>query len=563
MEHNLKSISKSLASLNRTTGPKCKLYNSTTICGGSDHPSSDFGRKVLELVYNADPSTLYEFAIKINDGRIVNTGALSVLSGIHTGRSPNDKRLVYYEKDKDYIWWDELSPNIKMQQNTFIINRETTINYLNSMNLLFVFDGYAGWEKENRLKVRVICTRPYHALFMHNMLIRPTQEELLNFGDPDFTIYNAGVFPCNRFLSDMTSSTSIDFDFERKEILILGTQYAGEMKKGIFTVMHYLMPRKNILSLHSSCNVSNDKTNVALFFGLSGTGKTTLSADPERMLVGDDEHCWYDNGVFNIEGGCYAKCIKLSKENEPDIWNAIKYGSIVENTVHNIRTKEINFDDISITENTRASYPINYINNALIPCNTYHPNNIIFLCCDAFGVLPAVSKLTLNQAMYYFISGYTAKIPGTEMGVKEPIPTFSACFGEAFIPCHPKVYAELLKKKIQEHKPNVWLINTGWIKGKYGSQNSQRCPLKYTRNIVKMIHSGELEKLETKKNAIFKLNYFNDIPGIPRDILDPSEAWTNHSDYISTLTLLSDKFKDNFKKFEDGSDLMTELKNEL
>jgi len=499
----------------------------------------------------------------MNDGKIVDTGALSVLSGMHTGRSPNDKRIVYYEEDKDYIWWDDVSPNIKMQTNTFIINRETTINYLNSMKLLFVFDGYAGWNKDNRLKVRIICTRPYHALFMHNMLIRPTQDELLNFGNPDFTLYNAGVFPCNRFMSDMTSSTSIDFDFRRKEILILGTQYAGEMKKGIFTVMHYLMPKQNILSLHSSCNVSNNQQNVALFFGLSGTGKTTLSADPDRMLIGDDEHCWHDDGVFNIEGGCYAKCINLNKKTEPDIWNAIRYGAVVENMIHDASSKEIDFKNISITENTRVAYPINYIDNALIPCNTGHPNNVIFLCCDAFGVLPAVSRLTIDQAKYYFISGYTAKIPGTEMGISEPIPTFSACFGEAFIPCHPKIYAKLLKDKIERHHPDVWLINTGWIKGKYGSSNSERCSLKYTRQIVQMIHSGELTKLNTKRNTAFDLNYFSEIAGIPQEILDPEIAWNDHNDYINTLTHLANKFKSNFEKFEDGSDWMSHLKTQI
>jgi phosphoenolpyruvate carboxykinase (ATP) len=393
---------------------------------------------------------------------------------------------------------------------------------------------------------------------MKNMLINPTKEELDNFGDPDFTVYNAGCQLANTYPSDVTSSTSINFDFKDREIVILGTQYAGEMKKGIFTVMHYLMPKQNILSLHSSCNTSLDISDVALFFGLSGTGKTTLSADPQRLLVGDDEHCWYDDGVFNIEGGCYAKCVDLKKDTEPDIWNAIRFGNVVENIKCYPGTKVINFSDISITENTRAAYPIEHT-NAIIPCVSDHPNNIIFLCCDAFGVIPTVSLLTIKQAMYYFISGYTAMIPGTVMGITEPIPTFSACFGDAFITCHPKVYAQILAEKLHKHKSNVWLINTGWIRGKYGTEGAMRCPLKYTRMIVNLIHKGELALQETKQSDIFNLMYFNKINGIPEEVLDPVVAWHNNAEYKLTLEYLKQKFDNNMEKLTDGSEFMKNI----
>ena len=548
---NLESISKTLASSNRKSGPQCKFFDDVNIVGGGNIIHSDFGKKIIEIVYNAEPSILYEFALKEGDTHITSTGALSVYSGIKTGRSPLDKRIVIDTEDTD-IWFGKGSPNISMDSHTYDINRETTICFLNSQDRLFVFDGFAGWDEEHQIKVRVITTRAYHALFMHNMLIRPTKEQLESFGEPDYTILNAGVFPCNRFLSNMTSSTSIDFNLDKGEILLLGTQYAGEMKKGVFSVMHYLMPKKGILSLHSSCNSSIDKKNTALFFGLSGTGKTTLSADSNRLLIGDDEHCWTNNGVFNIEGGCYAKCINLSAKNEPEIFNAIRYGSLLENVIYDSVTRKVDYTDISITQNTRCSYPIHYIDNAIIPAKIdCHPNNIIFLSCDSSGVLPAVSRLDENQAMYYFISGYTSKIPGTEVGIKKPISTFSACFGEAFLVYHPKVYAELLKEKINKHNAKVWLINTGWVKGEYSSENGVRCPLKYTRQIVNMIHSGELNNCQSKNMPVFEFEYFPEIEGIPNDILDPLESWSDKKEYLESLLNLSDKFKSNFIKYEE------------
>ncbi|MCB0186721.1 MAG: phosphoenolpyruvate carboxykinase (ATP), partial [Caldilineaceae bacterium] len=359
-----------------------------------------------------------------------------------------DKRIVRHHDSQDDIWWGAV--NVAVDEHTFEINRERAIDYLNTREQLYVVDGFAGWDPNERIKIRVICSRPYHALFMWNMLIRPAEEHLEKYGEPDYVIFNAGQFPANRYTTGMTSKTSVDLSFEQQEIVILGTEYAGEMKKGIFTVMNYIMPKKGVLSMHCSANEGTDG-DVSLFFGLSGTGKTTLSADEHRMLIGDDEHCWTEEGVHNIEGGCYAKAINLSAANEPEIYGAIKFGTVLENVVYDPHSHAVDFSNVSITENTRAAYPIEYIPNAKIPCLGGHPKNIILLTCDAFGVLPPVAKLTREQAMYHFISGYTAKVAGTEMGVTEPEATFSACFGAAFMVWHPSVYAELLAKKMAEN----------------------------------------------------------------------------------------------------------------
>jgi phosphoenolpyruvate carboxykinase (ATP) len=370
---------------------------------------SDSSLKFTHVLYNLSPAELYEQAVKYEKGSfITSTGALATLSGAKTGRSPRDKRVVKDEAAAKELWWGKGSPNIEMDEHTFLTNRERAVDYLNSLDKVFVNDQFLNWDPENRIKVRIISARAYHSLFMHNMCIRPTDEELENFGTPDFTIYNAGKFPCNRYTHYMTSSTSVDINLARREMVILGTQYAGEMKKGLFGLMHYLMPKRQILSLHSGCNMGKHG-DVALFFGLSGTGKTTLSTDHNRLLIGDDEHCWSGNGVSNIEGGCYAKCIDLAQE-EPDIWNAIKFGTVLENVVLDEHTREVDYTDKSVTENTRAAYPIEYIPNAKIPCVGPHPKNIILLACDAFGVLPPVSKLNLAQTMYHFISGYTALV---------------------------------------------------------------------------------------------------------------------------------------------------------
>ncbi|KAH8922400.1 ATP-utilizing phosphoenolpyruvate carboxykinase [Atractiella rhizophila] len=506
-----------------------------------------FDMEKIHLKRNAPVAQLYEDAIKYEGAVISSSGALINFSGKKTGRSPKDKRIVYEETSKDDIWWG--SVNIKMDEHTFEINRERAIDYLNTRDNVYVFDGFAGWEPAYRIKVRVICARAYHALFMHNMLIRPTEDELKNFGEPDFTIYNAGQFPANRFTAGMTSTTSVEINFKRKEMVILGTEYAGEMKKGVFSVMHYLQPVKfGQLSLHSSANEAKEGGNVTLFFGLSGTGKTTLSADQNRALIGDDEHVWSDKGVFNIEGGCYAKTIGLSKEKEPEIFSAIRFGSILENVVYDPATRIADYDLDTITENTRCAYPIEFIPNAKIPCLTSHPpTNVVYLTCDAYGILPPVSKLTREQAQYWFILGYTSKTPGTEDGVVEPSPTFSTCFGQPFIVLHPSRYATMLAERMDETKANVWLINTGWVGGKFGQ--GKRCPLKYTRKIIDAIHDGTLAKGEFETFPIFDLAIPKSLENVPDELLDPKKAWKDSEKFEAERTKLANMFTDAFKKY--------------
>ncbi|XP_073149197.1 phosphoenolpyruvate carboxykinase (ATP) 1 isoform X1 [Henckelia pumila] len=621
-KQQLQSISASLASLTRETGPKVvkgdpARQSETPRVSHVSHPYftptidvSDSSLKFTHVLYNLSPAELYEQAIKYEKGSfITSSGALATLSGAKTGRSPKDKRVVRDESTEDVLWWGKGSPNIEMDEHTFMVNRERAVDYLNSLEKVFVNDQFLNWDPENRIKVRIVSARAYHSLFMHNMCIRPTPEELENFGTPDFTIYNAGQFPCNRYTHYMTSSTSIDLNLGRREMVILGTQYAGEMKKGLFSVMHYLMPLRQILSLHSGCNMGKDG-DVALFFGLSGkvspdhqsdegpspdnryvpshlsqcfkflneidgcallknssafidsqlllffffpfwdilgTGKTTLSTDHNRYLIGDDEHCWSDNGVSNIEGGCYAKCIDLSKEKEPDIWNAIRFGTVLENVVFDEHTREVDYSEKSVTENTRAAYPIEYIPNAQLPCVASHPKNVILLACDAFGVLPPVSKLSLAQTMYHFISGYTALVAGTEEGVKEPQATFSACFGAAFIMLHPTKYAAMLSSKMQKHGATGWLVNTGWSGGSYGS--GSRIKLAYTRKIIDAIHSGSLLKAKYEKTEVFGLEIPTEIEGVPSEILEPMNTWPDKKAYKETLLKLGGLFKNNFEVF--------------
>ena len=497
---------------------------------------------------NLSPGRLYEAALQNETGSaITDQGALAVTSGEKTGRSPSDKRIADHPDSTEDIWWGDV--NIKLTQRVFKINLERAIDYLNTRDELYVVDGYAGWDPENQLKVRVICSRAYHALFMRNMLIRPSKEELESFGVPDYVIFNAGRFPANRFTEGMTSGTSVSINFEEGKVVILGTEYAGEMKKGIFTVMNYLMPKKDILSMHCSAN-EGDNGDVSLFFGLSGTGKTTLSADAHRKLIGDDEHCWTDNGVFNIEGGCYAKCIGLREETEPEIYGAVRFGALLENVVFNPDTREVDYDDDSLTQNTRLSYPIEFIPNAKIPCTGGHPKNLILLTCDAFGVLPPISRLSPEQAMYHFISGYTAKVAGTEQGVTEPQATFSACFGAAFIVWHPNKYAELLAEKMRTHGTEAWLINTGWSGGPYGV--GSRMKLSYTRAIIDAIHDGSLAKTEVVEDPIFKVAVPKECKGVPSELLIPRNTWADSSAFDETAKKLATLFHDNFEKFKEG-----------
>jgi phosphoenolpyruvate carboxykinase (ATP) len=505
-----------------------------------------FDMEKIHLKRNAPVAQLYEDAIKYEGAVLASSGALINFSGKKTGRSPKDKRIVFEETSKDEIWWGPV--NIKMDEHTFEINRERAIDFLNTRDNVYVFDGFAGWDPKYRIRVRVICARAYHALFMNNMLIRPTAEELVDF-EPDFTIYNAGQFPANRFTAGMTSSTSVEVNFKRKEMVILGTEYAGEMKKGVFSVMHYLQPVKfGQLSLHSSAN-EGKAGDVTLFFGLSGTGKTTLSADPARQLIGDDEHVWSDTGVFNIEGGCYAKCVGLNAEKEPEIFGAIRFGSILENVTYDYGTREPNYEDTGITENTRCAYPIEFIDNAKIPCmSTSQPSNVIYLTCDAFGVLPPVSLLTPDQAQYWFLSGYTSKTPGTEDGITEPSPTFSTCFGQPFIVLHPSRYASMLATRMIASGTKCWLLNTGWTGGKFGT--GKRCPLKYTRAIVDSIHDGSLAKAEFENFPVFNLSIPKALATVPSELLSPVKAWPDKAAFETQLIGLAKMFNKAFARFE-------------
>lgn len=505
-----------------------------------------YGIDVKEILRNSSVPVLYEIGLRNEKGTAISdTGALLVYSGEKTGRSPKDKRIVRHPSSENNIDWGNI--NIELDEQTFNINHERAMDYLNTRERLFVVDAYAGWDKNYRIKVRIVCTRAYHALFMQNMLILPTADELENFGEPDYVIFNAGGFPANRYTSKMTSKTSIDVNLERKEIVILGTEYAGEMKKGIFSIMNYLMPLEDVLPMHCSANVG-EAGDVSVLFGLSGTGKTTLSADPKRKLIGDDEHCWTDQGVFNIEGGCYAKAIDLSAENEPDIYNAIRYGTVLENVVYDKETRAVDFSDTSITENTRVSYPIDYIENVQIPCLAGNANNIIFLTCDAFGVLPPVSRLTPEQASYHFISGYTAKVAGTEMGVTEPQATFSACFGAAFMMWHPNKYAELLAEKLKKHNAKAWLVNTGWTGGAHGV--GSRIKLKYTRAIIDAIHNNDFDNVETVIDPEFGFEVPVSCPGVPSELLLPKNTWADKAKFAEIKEKLVNLFQKNFKQFE-------------
>ena len=393
-------------------------------------------------------------------------------------------------------------------------------------------------------KIRIICSRPYHALFIKTMLIRPNPADLSNFGEPDYVIFNAGAFPANRLTTGMTSSTSVDLCFEDREMVILGTEYAGEMKKGVFTIMNYLMPKRGLLPMHCSATMAKTGTDTSLLFGLSGTGKTTLSADLQRRLIGDDEHVWSDRGIFNIEGGCYAKAIDLTHDSEPDIFEALHFGAVLENVVLDKERREANYSDVSITQNTRGAYPIEFIGNAQVPCIGGHPTNVIFLTCDAFGVLPPISKLSREQAMYYFLSGYTAKVAGTEVGVTEPQATFSACFGAPFLVWHPTKYAELLGQKMDAHQVNVWLVNTGWTGGGYGV--GSRIKLRYTRAIVTAIHNGSLAGSPTQLDPIFGLAQVIKCPEVPDEMLIPENSWQDPKQYRSAASKLANLFKAQF-----------------
>jgi phosphoenolpyruvate carboxykinase (ATP) len=498
------------------------------------------------VLRNVPPARLYEWALAREGASILSGGALATFSGEKTGRSPKDKRIIESPGSADDVWWGSI--NIPADDASFRACRRDALEFLRARPSIFVVDGYAGWDPDYRIKVRVIGSRAYHALFMHNLLIRPTAEELEDFGEPELLIVNAGDRPADPLIPGVSSRTSVLLHLDRGEMVILGTNYAGEMKKGVFTAMNYWMPRRGVLSMHCSAN-EGPGSDVSLFFGLSGTGKTTLSSDPRRRLIGDDEHAWSDRGIFNIEGGCYAKCIGLRESQEPQIHRAIRFGAVLENVVFDPETRIPDYDDRSITENTRACYPIEHIDGAIIPCVGGHPRNIIFLTCDASGVLPPVSRLTPAQAMYHFLSGYTAKVAGTEVGVSEPEVTFSACFGAAFLVFHPVRYAEMLAERIQRHRSEVWLVNTGWTGGPYGV--GSRIKLGETRAIIDAIHDGSLKAGPTRDDPVFGLDVPLSCPGVAGHKLNPRNTWRDPDAYDGAARKLAGQFRTNFARYAD------------
>jgi len=514
------------------------------------HDLSQYGIRTQSVLRNATPARLYEEALAREPGTaIADSGALVALSGARTGRSPADKRVVHHPAVSEEVWWGDV--NIGLGADSFEQLRRHAVECLDTRERLYVVDGFAGWDPRYRARIRVICERAYHALFMRNMLIRPTADEFDDFGEPDYVIYNAGSHDAPGDLDGVTPPTSVSLCLERGAMVILGTEYAGEMKKGVFTIMNHIMPRQGVLSMHCSAT-AGPAGDVSVFFGLSGTGKTTLSADPHRALIGDDEHCWTDDGIFNIEGGCYAKVIHLSAAAEPEIHNAVRFGAVLENVVCDPETRAVDFDDASITENTRCAYPIDYIPNARIPGTAGIPDNVIFLTCDAFSVLPPVSRLTPAQAMYHFISGYTAKVAGTEVGVTEPQATFSACFGAPFLVWHPTRYAQMLAERIRAHRAHVWLVNTGWIGGPYGV--GQRMGLTHTRAIIDAIHDGALARATTATDPVFGVEVPQHCPGVPSALLMPEHNWSDPVAYRAAATDLARRFEANFATYADEAD---------
>ena len=489
-------------------------------------------------------------------------GAPIVDTGDYTGRSPNDKYFVVEPSSEDKIWWGPV--NAKIDSKIFDELYEKVIQSYDEISntKTYIFDGFAGADHEYTLPIRVISKKAWQNHFCHNMFIRPNTKQLNNF-KPKFTIINASHFYNEDFKRHkLNSKTFIIFSIEKNIAIIGGTEYGGEMKKGIFSILHYILPQKGILSMHCSANTDKNSKDTALFFGLSGTGKTTLSTDPNRPLIGDDEHGWSDNGVFNFEGGCYAKTINLNKDDEPDIYNAIKHGALLENVVYDSITRKIDFTDNSKTDNTRVSYPLFHIKNSLMAMGkdsiASHPNKIIFLTCDAFGILPAISKLSAQQAMYHFISGYTAKVAGTERGLTEPQATFSPCYGGPFLTLHPLVYAKLLSQKIEKHQVPVYLVNTGWIGGS-ATSGAKRISIKFTRKMITSILDGTIEKSKYKTDPIFNLNIPVSIDGIPSQVLNPRDAWEDKSIYDSKASELSNLFKENFNKYGDSIEYLKEF----
>jgi phosphoenolpyruvate carboxykinase (ATP) len=518
----------------------------------STAPSSNLGISPERLHRNLSTPALVEHALARGEGELASNGTLVVSTGERTGRSPGDKYLEDTPEVHDDIWWGKVNQPISSEG--FDKLHEFAVDFITKQENVYTFDGFVGADETHRIASRTYTTKAWHALFVKTLFIEPTSSELDGFS-PDWTIINCGT----RKLTEAEAKAAgveptgicVAQSLTRKTVLIFGTEYAGEMKKSLFYAMNYDMPAEGVFPMHCSANVDkHDEANVALFFGLSGTGKTTLSADEHRALIGDDEHGWSDKGVFNFEGGCYAKAIRLTEEGEPQIWNAIRFGSVLENVVMDERTREVDYFDAEYTENTRVTYPVEFIPGAKIPSVGEHPRNVIFLTADAFGVLPPVSKLTPEQAMYYFINGYTSKLAGTEAGVTEPQPNFSPCFGGPFLPRHPTVYAEMLRERMEKHGADVWLVNTGWSGGPYGE--GERFSLKYTRAMITSILEGSLSGVEYEEHPILGLHMPTDIPGqdVPAKVLNPKNTWKDAGAYDEKAKDLAQRFRRNDETFE-------------
>lgn len=514
---------------------------------GIKNPTADLSqlglRNLKTTFWNLSQTELAEKTIQLNLGELTDTGALAIKTGKFTGRAPKDKFIVKDAKTANTIHWGEV--NIAFDENKFQPLYDKVVAYCAGKEM-YVKDAFACANPNYQLNVRVISELPWAAMFAGNMFIRPNADALKSFA-PDWVVIHAPGFLADPKVDGTRQDNFAVLNFTKRVIIIGGTGYTGEIKKGIFTVLNYWLPQeRNVLSMHCSANIGKSG-DTAVFFGLSGTGKTTLSADPNRGLIGDDEHGWADDGIFNFEGGCYAKCIDLTAEKEPEIFNAIKFGSILENIGYFPGTRTVNYADISITENTRVSYPIEFIANAVNPSVGGIPKNIFFLTCDAFGVLPPVSKLTPGQAMYWFLSGYTAKVAGTEAGITEPKTTFSTCFGAPFFPLNPNTYANMLGERMKKHEANVWLINTGWTAGPYGT--GHRMKLSYTRAMITAALTGELDKLKFETHPVFGISYPTTCPNVPVEILNPRNTWADKNAYDEKANDLAKQFIKNFEKF--------------